>query len=96
LFIHNRSSERWGIFYAAGGNKPEAFFGFTQIDATNPTAPESLFALRAAQKLIGSPDWCANSAEKSGGPGGLSRLQPWLLRVLFRRSRKQQAGNRLP
>jgi hypothetical protein len=24
------SSGRWGIFYAAGGDKPEAFFGFIQ------------------------------------------------------------------
>lgn len=29
-FVRDRSSGRWGIFYAAGGNKPEAFFGFTQ------------------------------------------------------------------
>jgi len=25
-----RSSGRWGIFYAAGEDRPEAFFGFTQ------------------------------------------------------------------
>jgi catechol 2,3-dioxygenase-like lactoylglutathione lyase family enzyme len=29
-FIRDRSGGRWGIFYAAGGDKPEAFFGFTQ------------------------------------------------------------------
>jgi catechol 2,3-dioxygenase-like lactoylglutathione lyase family enzyme len=29
-FVRDRSSGRWGIFYAAGGDKPEAFFGFIQ------------------------------------------------------------------
>jgi catechol 2,3-dioxygenase-like lactoylglutathione lyase family enzyme len=29
-FVCDRSSGRWGIFYAAGGDKPEAFFGLTQ------------------------------------------------------------------
>jgi catechol 2,3-dioxygenase-like lactoylglutathione lyase family enzyme len=29
-FSCDRSSGRWGIFYAAGEDKPEAFFGFTQ------------------------------------------------------------------
>lgn len=29
-FVCDRSSGRWGIFYAAGGDMPEAFFGFTQ------------------------------------------------------------------
>jgi predicted lactoylglutathione lyase len=29
-FIRDRSSGRWGTFYAAGGDAPEAFFGFTQ------------------------------------------------------------------
>jgi catechol 2,3-dioxygenase-like lactoylglutathione lyase family enzyme len=29
-FTRDRSSGRWGIFYAAGGDRPEAFFGFTQ------------------------------------------------------------------
>ena len=29
-FIRDRSGGRWGIFYAAGGDRPEAFFGFTK------------------------------------------------------------------
>jgi catechol 2,3-dioxygenase-like lactoylglutathione lyase family enzyme len=29
-FVRDRSSGRYGIFYAAGGDKPEAFFAFNQ------------------------------------------------------------------
>src|SRR5207248_7313075 len=42
-FICDRSSGRWGIFYAAGGDKPEAFFGFTQDRRHQPNGTRLAF-----------------------------------------------------
>src|SRR6266513_1707875 len=42
-FIRDRSSGRWGIFYAAGGDKPEAFFGFTQDRRHQPNGTRIAF-----------------------------------------------------
>src|SRR5436190_20730455 len=43
-FICDRSSGRWGIFYAAGGVKPEAFFGFTQDRRHQPNGTRLAFS----------------------------------------------------
>lgn len=42
-FSCDRSSGRWGIFYAAGGDKPEAFFGFTQHRQHQPNGTRIAF-----------------------------------------------------
>ena len=42
-FTCDRSSGRWGIFYAAGGDKPEAFFGFTQDRRHQPNGTRLAF-----------------------------------------------------
>src|SRR5947199_7500427 len=42
-FTCDRSSGRWGIFYAAGGDKPEAFFGFTQDRRHQPNGTRIAF-----------------------------------------------------
>src|SRR5213080_271451 len=43
-FTCDRSSGRWGIFYAAGGDKPEAFFGFTQDRLHQPNGTRLAFS----------------------------------------------------
>src|SRR5207237_8752285 len=42
-FTCDRSSGRWGIFYAAGGDKPGAFFGFTQDRRHQPNGTRLAF-----------------------------------------------------
>src|SRR5436309_16096634 len=42
-FIGDRSSGRWGWLYAAGGDKPEAFFGFTQDRRHQPNGMGTAF-----------------------------------------------------
>jgi len=49
-FTCDRSSGRWGIFYAAGGDKPEAFFGFTQDRRHQPNGTRLAFGLRPVKK----------------------------------------------
>ena len=64
-FSCDRSSERWGIFYAAGGDKPDAFFGFTQDRRHQPSGTRLAFGLRPVKKWIGWPGSCARSAENA-------------------------------
>ena len=42
-FVRDRSGGQWGIFYAAGGDKPEAFFGFTQDRRHQPNGTRIAF-----------------------------------------------------
>ena len=42
-FTRDRSGGRWGIFYAAGEDKPEAFFGFTQDRRHQPNGTRIAF-----------------------------------------------------
>jgi catechol 2,3-dioxygenase-like lactoylglutathione lyase family enzyme len=42
-FTRNRSSTRWGVFYAPGGDKPEAFFAFTQDRRHRPNGTRIAF-----------------------------------------------------
>src|SRR6266536_2495559 len=69
-FIRDRSSRRWGIFYAAGGNKPEAFFGFTQDRHHQPNDTRIAFwaesraevdQLARLVRKIGEETWRAQS-----------------------------------
>ena len=83
-FSCDRSSGRWGIFYAAGGAKPDAFFGFTQDRRHQPNGTRLAFWAETRDEV----DRLARLVRKIGGkslegPGGLSRLQPRLLCLLF-------------
>jgi catechol 2,3-dioxygenase-like lactoylglutathione lyase family enzyme len=42
-FVRDRSSGRWGMFYAAGGDRPDAFFGFTQNRRHRPNGTRIAF-----------------------------------------------------
>ena len=64
-FSCDRSSGRWGIFYAAGGDKPDAFLASRKTDVISPMARDSLFGLRPVKKWIGWPGSCARSAENA-------------------------------
>jgi len=63
-FVRDRSSGRWGIFYAAVGDRPEAFFGFIQNRRHQVNGSESLSGLIVAAKLTGLPGWRAKSAQR--------------------------------
>src|ERR1043166_8975106 len=62
-FIRDRSSGRWGIFYAAGGDKPEAFFGFTQDRRHQPNATRIAFWAEGREEA----DRLAQAVRKLGG-----------------------------
>src|SRR2546430_16893541 len=82
-FIRDRSSGRWGIFYAAGGDKPEAFFGFTQDRRHQPNGTRIAFwadtrdevdrlarlVRKIGGKKMGRPEGC-----RAHNPGHLPRL----------------------
>jgi catechol 2,3-dioxygenase-like lactoylglutathione lyase family enzyme len=42
-FICDRSDQEWGTFYAAGGDQPEAFFGFTADPQHQPNGNRIAF-----------------------------------------------------
>jgi catechol 2,3-dioxygenase-like lactoylglutathione lyase family enzyme len=42
-FVHESPGENFHTFYAAGGDRPSEFFGFTQNNIINRTAHESRF-----------------------------------------------------
>ncbi len=62
-FIRDRSSGRWGIFYAAGGDKPEAFFGFTQDRRHQPNGTRIAFWADTREEV----DRLAGLIRKIGG-----------------------------
>jgi catechol 2,3-dioxygenase-like lactoylglutathione lyase family enzyme len=89
-FTRDRSSGRWGIFYAAGGDKPEAFFGFTQDRRHQPNDTRIAFWAETREEVNRLTRLVRKiRREEPGRPRGLSCLQPRLLRLLFRRSRRQ-------
>jgi catechol 2,3-dioxygenase-like lactoylglutathione lyase family enzyme len=62
-FIRDRSGRRWGIFYAAGGDKPEAFFGFTQDRHHQPNGTRIAFWAESRAEV----DRLARLVRKIGG-----------------------------
>ena len=62
-FICDRSSSRWGIFFAAGGDKPEAFFGFTQDRGHQPDGTRLAFWAESREEV----DRLARLVRKIGG-----------------------------
>src|SRR5205085_5367171 len=79
-FSCDRSSGRWGIFYAAGGDKPDAFFGFTQDRRHQPNGTRLAFWAETREEVdrlgpASAQDW----RKMLGRSGCLSRLQPRLL-----------------
>ena len=62
-FTRDRSSGRWGIFYAAGGDKPEAFFGFTQDRRHQPNDTRIAFWAETRDEV----DRLARLVQKIGG-----------------------------
>jgi catechol 2,3-dioxygenase-like lactoylglutathione lyase family enzyme len=62
-FTGDRSSGRWGIFYAAGGDKPEAFFGFTQDRRHQPNGTRVAFWAETREEV----DRLARLVRKIGG-----------------------------
>ena len=62
-FIRDRSSGRWRIFYAAGGDKPEAFFGFTQDRQHQPSSTRIAFCAESRAEV----DRLAELVRKIGG-----------------------------
>jgi catechol 2,3-dioxygenase-like lactoylglutathione lyase family enzyme len=59
----DRSSSRWGIFFAAGGDKPEAFFGFTQDRRHQPNGTRLAFWAETREEV----DRLARLVRKIGG-----------------------------
>jgi catechol 2,3-dioxygenase-like lactoylglutathione lyase family enzyme len=66
-FVRDRSSGRMGCFYAAGGDKPEAFFCFTQDRRHRPNKTRIAF-------------WAENRAEVDRLARLARRLGPKILR----------------
>jgi len=62
-FVRDRSGGRWGIFFAAGGNKPEAFFGFTQDRRHQPNGTRIAFWAESRAEV----DRLARLVRKIGG-----------------------------
>jgi catechol 2,3-dioxygenase-like lactoylglutathione lyase family enzyme len=62
-FSCDRSSGRWGIFYAAGGDKPDAFFGFTQDRRHQPNGTRLAFWAETREEV----DRLARLVRKIGG-----------------------------
>jgi catechol 2,3-dioxygenase-like lactoylglutathione lyase family enzyme len=62
-FIRDRSSGRWGIFYAAGRDQPEAFFGFTQDRRHQPNGTRIAFWAESRAEV----DRLARLVRKIGG-----------------------------
>jgi catechol 2,3-dioxygenase-like lactoylglutathione lyase family enzyme len=62
-FIRDRSGGRWGIFYAAGRDKPEAFFGFTQDRHHQPNGTRIAFWAESRAEV----DRLAGLVRKIGG-----------------------------
>jgi predicted lactoylglutathione lyase len=62
-FIRNRSSGRCGIFYAAGGEKPEAFFAFNQNRRHQPNNTRIAFWAETREEV----DRLARLVRKIGG-----------------------------
>jgi catechol 2,3-dioxygenase-like lactoylglutathione lyase family enzyme len=62
-FIRDRSGGRWGIFYAAGEDKPEAFFGFTQDRRHQPNGTRIAFWAETRAEV----DRLARLVRKIGG-----------------------------
>lgn len=61
-FVCDRSRGRWGIFYAAGGDMPEAFFGFTQNRRHRPNDTRIAFWADTRAEV----DWLAKLVRKIG------------------------------
>jgi len=62
-FTCDRTSGRWGIFYAPGGDKPEAFFGFTQDRRHQPNGTRIAFWADTREEV----DRLARLVRKIGG-----------------------------
>ncbi|HEU0275107.1 MAG TPA: VOC family protein [Candidatus Udaeobacter sp.] len=62
-FVRDRSSGKWGIFYAAGGDRPEAFFGFTQNRRHQPNDTRIAFWADSRREV----DRLARLVRKAGG-----------------------------
>jgi catechol 2,3-dioxygenase-like lactoylglutathione lyase family enzyme len=62
-FIRNRSTRRLGVFFAAGGNKPEAFFAFSQDRRHQPNRTRIAFWAESPAEV----DRLARLVRKIGG-----------------------------
>jgi len=62
-FTCDRSGRRWGIFFAPGGNEPEAFFVFTQDRRHRPGATRIAFWAESRVEV----DRLARLVRKIGG-----------------------------
>jgi predicted lactoylglutathione lyase len=62
-FIRDRSSRRWGGFYAVGGDKPEAFFAFDQNRRHQPNDTRIAFWAESREEV----DRVARLVRKIGG-----------------------------
>jgi catechol 2,3-dioxygenase-like lactoylglutathione lyase family enzyme len=62
-FVRDRSSRRLGIFFAAGGDKPEAFFAFSQDRRHRPNRTRIAFWANSRAEV----DRLAKLVHKIGG-----------------------------
>jgi len=62
-FVRDGSNKRWGTFYAAGGDKPEAFFGFSQDRQHRPNGTRIAFWAETRKEV----DRLARFVRKIGG-----------------------------